>query len=166
MRAEQKENRLRGAVEQTRARRRSKGNGQQGASIGWVFAVKLSPRTFTLDFLTSDRMRVLMASRGDSHVNARVLWRKRRLKEVQPEVGKLSQQTSFAGPSSRIKPLTLTTASHHHNLQFITNVHISSSHTNTEMSWLGKKFPAPVGKSIDVEELPASRMETDEEFNS
>jgi hypothetical protein len=51
-----------------------------------------SPRTFTLDFLTSDRMRVLMASRGDPHVNARVLWRKRRLKDVQPEVGNLSQQ--------------------------------------------------------------------------
>jgi hypothetical protein len=34
------------------------------------------------------------------------------------------------------------------------------------MSWLGKKFPAPVGESIDVEELPGSRMNTDAEFNS
>jgi hypothetical protein len=34
------------------------------------------------------------------------------------------------------------------------------------MSWLGKKFPAPVGESIGVGELPALRMKTDEEFNS
>jgi len=34
------------------------------------------------------------------------------------------------------------------------------------MSWLGKKFPAPVGESIDVEELPGARMKTDAEFNS
>jgi hypothetical protein len=34
------------------------------------------------------------------------------------------------------------------------------------MSLLGKKFPAPVGESIDVEKLPRLRMKTDEEFNS
>jgi hypothetical protein len=34
------------------------------------------------------------------------------------------------------------------------------------MSLLGKKFPAPVGESIDVGKLPALRRETDEEFNS